>query len=244
MLKIFSILLLSVSFSLLANVSDIKKDLKSQILENSKNDKVSFVVFNLDNVLIDINVRYESIFNRYLEEKPSKLVSNYFEKKSFVDVTLKEILNDIDKLKLTPKENLKLKGFLKSEFNSSTTLSSDIATSNSSKFVKDLYKSGAFIIYISKRNKKALVKTVDTLNSFEFPIGVNNTILIMNKDEASQNLERNILSKWIRMGKIIAVFNNNLKVLKSLKPYFKANQLFYINSQKIKDEKIKTIRGF
>jgi len=244
MLKFITILLLSVSFSLFADTSSIKKDLKSQILENSKNDKVSFVVFNLDNVLINTNVRYESIFNRYLKKNRSRVIKKYFNEKSFINIKLETVLADVENLKLSKRQKTKLKKFLEIEVNSDITLDSDIAMMNSVDFVSDLHKNGAFIIYITKRNEKSLVKTVNTLNKFKFPIGVNNTTIIMSNSNNTKNTERNILSKWIKMGKIIAVFNNNLEILKSLKPYFKSNQLFYINSKNIKDNKIKTIKGF
>jgi len=239
MFKFIIILLLAISFSLLGNTSKISKNLKEEITKNNKKNKVSFVVFDLDNTLINTNARYEIIFNNYLKKHPLRVIKNYLKEKSFININLNSILTDIDKLKLTDKQKEKLKKYLKKEFNSERTLNSDIINENVIDFITELHKNGAFIIYMTKRNHKDLVVTINTLNKFKFPIGVNKTTLIMN----TPNIKKTLF-QWVKMGKIIGVFNSDINTLNLLKPYFKTNKLFYINQNTVKDDKITTIKGF
>jgi len=241
MIKVITILFLSLSFSLLANTNKISKNLKAEILKNNKLDKVSFVVFDLDNTLININVRYENIFNKYLKRNRSRVIKKYLKEKAFVNITLNDILIDIGNLKLNEVQKDKLSEYLKKEFYSDSSLKLDIANGNSVEFVTELHNAGAFIIYLTQRDIKYVTQTINILNELKLPIGVNKTTLIMNNDHI---LAKKTLSKWVNMGEIIAVFNKDLDILKSLKPYFKKNELFFISPKSIKDNKITTIKGF
>jgi hypothetical protein len=239
MLKIFTIILFSIS--ILGNSQDILTNLTSKIIQNTKNNKVSFVVFNLDNTLIDSSKRFNLLFNNYLKKSPLKQIKTYLKDKDFNNLELSTILNEIDNLKLTLKQKEKLKKYLQDNINSLEAIDSDISKENSVNFVNELYKNGAFIIYITKRDIKDIAPIVKTLNKLNFPIGLNKTTLIMNVNIKSI---RNILSKWINMGEIISIFDSNINLLEALAPYFKQNQLFFISNNNLPNIKVTTISKF
>ncbi len=224
MFKIFIIMLFSIT--VFAGNQNLLKEINKRITKNNHANRVSFIILNLDNVLLNSSARYELLFNDYLKKHHSRVIKKYFKEKDFTNLKLNDILNDISALKLTAKQKENFIKYLKENYNSDKALSADMAIGESIDFVNNLYKNGAFIVYISKRSLNNIAPTIKKLKSLNFPIGKNKTSLIM---EVNENNTRNIVSKWINMGEIIAVFSNNFKAIKLLTPYFDKNELFLIS---------------
>ncbi len=238
MFRIFMIMLFSVS--IFANNQNSFKKINDEITNNNKQDKTSFVVFNLDNVLLNSTTRYELLFNNYLKKHRSRAIKKYFKEKDFVNLKLNDILNDISNLKISKKQKDNFKKYLEENYNSANTLSADIAIGESIDFVNNLYKNGAFIVYITNRGLNSIAPTVKKLESLNFPIGKNKTTIIMN---VNSNNIRNITSKWINMGEIIAIFDSNIKNIKLLIPYLNKDKLFLISNENLDSKDFTIIKS-
>lgn len=238
MFRVFIIMLFS--FSIFANNQNILKKISNKIINNNKQDKTSFVVFNLDNVLLNSTTRYELLFNNYLKKHNLRVIKKYFKEKNFANIKLSDVVSDVSNLNISKKQKEKFKKYLEENYNSSTALSADIAIGESIDFVNNLYKDGAFIIYITKRNLNNIALTVNKLKNLNFPIGKNKTTIIMN---VNHNTIRTIISKWINMGEIIAVFDSNIKNIKLLIPYFSKDKLFFISNENFDSKSFTIIKS-
>jgi len=239
MLKFFIIILFSIS--LFASNQSILKSLNTETIKNKKESTVSFIVFNLDDVLLNTSTRFEFIFDNYLKKHRSRVLKKYFNDKNFTDLKLNDVLNDIDSLKLSKKQKEKFKKYLEENYNSDDTLGADIAIAESVNFVNSLYKNGAFIVYITKRSSKLIAPTIDKLKKINFPIAKTKTMLIM--DVNDENIVNTIYS-FINMGKVISVFSNDIKNISKLKPYFKKDELFLISKDILDSKDFNIIKGF
>jgi len=232
---LFVLLFISVVVSAGSNKEILKKIEKKA----SNDDKVHFVVFDVDYVLFDLSSRFRYLFEKYLKRHNVKALKEYLKEKDFSYLKLKDVLSDIDKLNLSDKTAERIKKYLNENFHSPEASKKDSVT-KALNIVNSLYKKGFFIVYLSKSDNSYLSVMIEKLQKAGYPIGYARTIIIMNvkKDNIAENLYNFAL-----LGKINAFFSSDIEFVNELKPYLK-KKLYYLGNEEFSSDYFTVLKNF
>jgi len=244
-MKVILIMAILMSQMLFASDYDtVVKSLNGKIVKSKKLGNMPVIVFDIDHTLIDSSPRIRKILKDASKKYYSKDLIKFLKDKnndkfSFRYRTIRNLLID---LKIKTKKMEKILKYVDSKFFLSEYTQYDVVLSDSLRLVKEFYKKGAFIIYLTARGKSSLVGTIASLDRLGFPIGRARTSLIMKlKGEKSALYKKNSLMELSTMGDILAVFDDKVTNLEGLTPFLNKNFSLYLVNSKTKNKKISTV---
>ncbi|MBN2693272.1 hypothetical protein JXR93_01295 [bacterium] len=208
-----------------------------RVKEYTKNNISSSVIFDLDGTVFDNRTRTAFILREIAEK---------FEKKVPALKNIVDRFNDLSLFRYDLSEtlaNFDITGELEIEFirkewekrffaDNSQLL--DVPLSGAKRYVDRIHAAGATIIYLTGRDiERMLVGTTESLRQFGFPVGIIGTMIIQKQDfnESDEFFKVNTVNYIKRLGKVVAIFENEPNNINLLKHHFPESDCFLVKTQ-------------
>lgn len=171
------------------------------------------VVFDLDHTLFDGRPRTLVILAEFAATLPAaqRKQADAIRKIPLhgVSYLLKDTLRSVGVV--DPQLVAAAEAYWKPRFFSDRYVDLDVPIAGASEYVRDLWKRGALVVYLSGRNAEAmLVGTTTSLQKWNFPLGVRGAQLVLKPrfDEPDDTFKQASLDAISALGTIVASFEN------------------------------------
>lgn len=184
-----------------------------QVAKTRAAGQTPVVVFDLDHTLFDGRPRTLVILAEFAATLPAaqRKQADAIRKIPLggVSYLLKDTLRSVG---ITdPQLVAAAEAYWKPRFFSDRYVDLDVPIAGAAEFVRDLWRRGALVVYLSGRNAEAMLQgTTASLQKWSFPLGVRGTQLVLKPrfDEPDETFKQASLDAITALGKIVASFEN------------------------------------
>jgi len=203
------LILLLLTLPLRANY--ILYDVVRMVSETKESGKLPVVIFDLDGTLFHSGPRSKQIFSEFAQEQGDTILERKVKEMDAIAMKYKVRESLIDAGIEDSVLQKKIIDSWRAKFFNGEYLKYDEPISGGVEFVSELYDSGALIIYLTGRDAPCMLTgTVSALQKNGFPIGIQQTELIMKPKRYAKtfNFKKKVLKYLKKLGVVIAVFEN------------------------------------
>ncbi len=194
------------------------------------------IVFDIDDTLLDTRFRTVRIFNE-LASVPEFRLAYPEEARRLTTIWAPQVLysteGTLQRAGITNAAAIAaIVTYWRERFFSDFYSSEDIQLPDASRYVNQLYRSGAIIVYLTGRPRETMeIGTRNALSRWRFPSGPR-TALLMKPDAKMDDLifKRNALEEIALMGNVIGAFENEPANLNLLGARFPEAELFFLDT--------------
>ncbi|MCB0389859.1 MAG: HAD family hydrolase [Bdellovibrionales bacterium] len=207
------------------------------VSSNSKFNKSTHCIFDLDSTLFNVTSRTEKILSELIDDKyfinnfPSEIKKLRKPLVNHDDWGIKEALirSGIE----CPKFYEKAKKYWAKRFFSNEYLKFDIPYAGASEFVNELYSLGAHITYLTGRDQiRMLVGTVESLKQWNFPVDLKHTSLALKPKSSDEDTEfkTNYINKLINQYESLYFFENEPIIIHQVERLIPKIKIIFMDS--------------
>ena len=207
-----------------------------KVCEKSVGEKQQpVVVFDLDSTLFDNAPRNRAIIEEFAESVKDKYPDFYKAVKAMKNENLAYSLDDtLKNIGISDDKVLKeLKKVWYDKFFTDKYVVLDQAYDGAVDYVNKLHKAGAKIVYLTGRDTPDMEKgTLQSLKDQKFPIGDTSTVLLTKPEKKIKDDEykKTAAADILKMGKVVASFDNEPKNVNLFKEVFPGAIIVFIET--------------
>lgn len=196
------------------------------------------IVLDLDGTLIDNRPRTAAILRDLGEHWREKYPEESVELRAIVPNKLSYLLADsLRRLKiLEPSLVAEATEFWRHRFFADDDLRHDIAVLGAVPFVRACHRAGATVVYLTGRDLPMMgLGTFHSLRMLDFPLGVAGVEFILKPDAqmADEAFKRMVAPSLVRIGKVIAAFDNEPANCNLFKEAYPESEVVFIDTQHV-----------
>jgi len=139
-----------------------------------------------------------------------------------------------------------IKAFWADRFFSDDYAELDVPVPGAPAYVRSLHEAGAFVVYLTGRDAPGMLEgTLESLDEWEFPLGLVNTQLILKPRADLSDLEfkRDALEQVAALGDVVATFENEPRNLALMAERFPAAIAVFLDTDKNPDHVVPLPKG-
>ncbi len=203
----------------------------------TKENISSSVIFDLDGTLFDNRTRTAFILREIAEkfERKIPLLRNIVDNFSDLSLFRYDLTETLSNFKITNELEIE---FIRKEwekrFFADNSQLLDVPLSGAKQYVDLIHAAGATIIYLTGRDmERMLVGTTESLRQFGFPVGIIGTMIIQKQNftQSDEFFKESTVNYIKRLGKVVAVFENEPGNINILKNNFPEADCFFVKTQ-------------